>query len=90
MSSSEAMGFTEGSVTPTSYQTSVTEKAEAAESTDYFKRWHLIFLVVPQVSSCTARQADAIRSVALLFFLVNIEVLIVGISPDIHHGGGPA
>ena len=58
MGLSEAREFTEGSVTPTSCQTSegsITEKAEAAESTNYFKRWRLIFWFVPQVSQLLHR-----------------------------------
>ena len=86
MRESDAMDFREGASTPTSSQTSegsIAEKVEAAEKVHYLEGWRLGFLSlrsVPCKSNFSARQADESRSVALLFFLVNIEVSIVGTS----------
>ena len=80
------MGFSEGTSTPTSSQTSegsIAEKVEAAERVYYLEGWRLRFLSLRYVlckSIFSARQADESLSVALLFFLVNIEVSIVGTS----------
>ena len=60
--------------------------------TPYLKGWRLHFLSLrsaPQQSNSCDCQADNDRSVALLFFLVNIEVSIVGtslisITDDLH------
>lgn len=76
----------EGSTTPTSFQTSegsIKEFAETAEKTYYLKGWRLGCLALRFALwkySSSARQADECCSVALLFFLVNIEVSIVGTS----------
>lgn len=76
----------EGSATPTSFQTSegsIKEMAETAEEDYYLKGWRLGCLALRLALwkySSSARQADGCCSVALLFFLVNIEVSIVGTS----------
>ena len=86
MRESEAMEFSEGTSTPTSFQTSegsIAEKVEVTERVHYLEGWRLSFLSlrsVPCNSDFSAHQADEFRSVALLFFLVNIEVSIVGTS----------
>ena len=80
------MDFNQRTSTPTTFQTSegsIAEKVEAAERVHYLEGWRLAFLSlrsVPYKSNFSARQADESRSVALLFFLVNIEVSIVGTS----------
>ena len=92
---SETSDMSEGATTPTSFRTTaelVKEKAEATETTSYLKGWRLHFLSLrsaPQHSSFSDCQADDDCSVALLFFLVNIEVSIVGtslisITDDLH------
>ena len=86
MRESEAMDFSEETFSPTSFQTSeasIAEKAEVAERAHYLEGWRLGFLSlrsVPCNSTFSARPADDCRSIALLFFLVNIEVSIVGTS----------
>ena len=87
--------ITEGSATPTSFQTSeesIKEMAETAERACYLKGWRLGFLAL-RLALCkyssSNRKADEFCSVALLFFLVNIEVSIVGtslisITDDLH------
>ena len=95
MGKSEAMEIVERTDTPTSLQTSewsFEAKAEAAERKSYLGGWHLKFLSLRSAlskSSSTNCQTDEGCSVALLFFLVNIEVSIVGtslisITDDLH------
>lgn len=92
----KAMEVDEGIATPTSFQTSegsVEENKEAAERTNYLKGWRLHFLSLRSghlKSDHSDCQTDEVCSVALLFFLVNIEVSIVGtslisITDDLHN-----
>lgn len=86
---------TDGSVTTRTVQTlegSLEERAEATDLKNYLKGWRLHFLSLRsslRKSSSSSHQADEGRSVSLLFFLVNIEVSIVGtslisITDDLH------
>ena len=85
----------EGTASPISLQTSegsIEKMAEGAERTHYLRGWRLYFLSLRSAqckSRCSNDQADNVCSVALLFFLVNIEVSIVGtslisITDDLH------
>ena len=85
----------DGTATPGSVQTSegsFMEKADAADTTCYLKGWRLYFLSL-RLAVCASSSGDGQThrdcSVALLFFLVNIEVSIVGtslisITDDLH------
>ena len=95
MGKSDAMEVIEGTATPTSFQTSestVEEKAEASKKIYYLRGWRLKLLSLRSAlskSTSSNCQAKETCSVALLFFLVNIEVSIVGtslisITDDLH------